>query len=213
MTLLLLAVVVLGLMCGSELNVGAFGHPILHRQPIETHIRVRSSLAALFWPHHAILDGALHRSQSSVTDAVYSLESVGVASGRARAGDSNWRGGFLAGRSGAHQHPHRTLDARSLTQRLEGTGASLGPIPLASDLLPDCGVHHSGVESGRLLTASARPAAKGAAVIHRRHGEDDGRPWDHGARLKSVQRTALPPAVYFKFRHVKSLERSGVDCV
>ena len=48
MTLQLLAVVVPGLMCGSELNVGAFGHPILHRQPIETHIRVRSSLAALF---------------------------------------------------------------------------------------------------------------------------------------------------------------------
>jgi hypothetical protein len=48
MILHLVAVLVLGLMCGSELNVAAFGHPVLNRQPLETHIRVRSSLAALF---------------------------------------------------------------------------------------------------------------------------------------------------------------------
>ena len=47
MTLQLLAVVVLGLMCGSELNVAAFGHPMLNRQPLEVHIPVRSSLAKL----------------------------------------------------------------------------------------------------------------------------------------------------------------------
>jgi uncharacterized membrane protein len=41
------AVVVLGLMCGSELNVGLFSHPLLLRQPLETHILVRSSLAVL----------------------------------------------------------------------------------------------------------------------------------------------------------------------
>jgi hypothetical protein len=43
----LLAVIVLGLMCGSELNVAAFGHPTLNRQPLEAHILVRSSFAAL----------------------------------------------------------------------------------------------------------------------------------------------------------------------
>jgi hypothetical protein len=48
MVLHLVAVLVLGLMCGSELNVAAFGHPVLNRQPLETHIRVRSSLTALF---------------------------------------------------------------------------------------------------------------------------------------------------------------------
>ncbi len=48
MTLELLAVLVLGLMCGSELNVAAFGHPTLRRQPLETHILVRSSMAVLF---------------------------------------------------------------------------------------------------------------------------------------------------------------------
>ena len=48
MALHLLAVVVLGLMCGSELNVAAFAHPTLNRQPLETHILVRSSFAALF---------------------------------------------------------------------------------------------------------------------------------------------------------------------
>ena len=48
MTLQLLAVLVLGLLCGSELNVAAFAHPALNRQPLEVHIRMRSSFAALF---------------------------------------------------------------------------------------------------------------------------------------------------------------------
>jgi Domain of unknown function (DUF1772) len=47
LTLQLLALVVLGLMCGSEFNVAAFGHPSLNRQPQETHILMRSTLAAL----------------------------------------------------------------------------------------------------------------------------------------------------------------------
>jgi len=47
MMLHLLALLVLGLMCGSELNVALFSHPVLKRQPLETHIAVRSSLAAL----------------------------------------------------------------------------------------------------------------------------------------------------------------------
>jgi hypothetical protein len=34
-------------MCGSELNVAAFAHPLLNRQALEVHIPVRSSLAAL----------------------------------------------------------------------------------------------------------------------------------------------------------------------
>jgi Domain of unknown function (DUF1772) len=44
----ILALLVLGLICGSEFNVAAFGHPSLNRQPLETHIRIRSSMAALF---------------------------------------------------------------------------------------------------------------------------------------------------------------------
>ena len=48
MILQLLAIVVLGLMCGSELNVAAFSHPILNRQSLESHIQVRSSFALLF---------------------------------------------------------------------------------------------------------------------------------------------------------------------
>jgi len=57
------AILVLGLMCGSELNVALFGHPILNRLPLEVHIPVRSALAALlgrvmpFWmPASAILN-------------------------------------------------------------------------------------------------------------------------------------------------------------
>jgi len=41
------AALVLGLMCGSELNVAAFANPTLNRQPVAVHIPVRSSLAAL----------------------------------------------------------------------------------------------------------------------------------------------------------------------
>ncbi|MGI8770359.1 MAG: anthrone oxygenase family protein [Acidobacteriaceae bacterium] len=48
MTLHLLALLVLGLMCGSELNVAAFGHPALNRQPLEVHIPMRSALAVVF---------------------------------------------------------------------------------------------------------------------------------------------------------------------
>ncbi len=48
MTLQLLALLVLGLMCGSELNVAAFAHPLLKRQPLEVHVPVRASLAAVF---------------------------------------------------------------------------------------------------------------------------------------------------------------------
>lgn len=48
MLLPLLSMLVLGLMCGSELNIAAFGHPTLNRQPLDTHILVRSSFASLF---------------------------------------------------------------------------------------------------------------------------------------------------------------------
>lgn len=44
-TLQLLAVIIVGLMCGSELNIAVFGHPALNRQPLEVHIPVRSALA------------------------------------------------------------------------------------------------------------------------------------------------------------------------
>ena len=48
MALQLLSILVLGLMCGSELNVAAFAHPTLNRQPLEVHVPMRSSLAILF---------------------------------------------------------------------------------------------------------------------------------------------------------------------
>jgi uncharacterized membrane protein len=48
MPLQLLAVIVFGLMCGSEMNVAVFGHPTLNKQPLEVHIPVRASFAKLF---------------------------------------------------------------------------------------------------------------------------------------------------------------------
>jgi len=47
MTLLLFAVLILGLMCGSELSVAAFAHPTLDHQSREVHVAVRASLARL----------------------------------------------------------------------------------------------------------------------------------------------------------------------
>ena len=48
LTLQIAATVVLGLMCGSELNVAAFGHPALNRQSLDVHIAVRSEFARIF---------------------------------------------------------------------------------------------------------------------------------------------------------------------
>jgi uncharacterized membrane protein len=48
MILQLLAVLALGLMCGSELNMAAFAHPMLNRQPLEVHVPMRALMAALF---------------------------------------------------------------------------------------------------------------------------------------------------------------------
>jgi uncharacterized membrane protein len=48
MALQLLCILVLGLMCGSELNVAAFAHPMLNRQSLEVHVPMRSSLAIVF---------------------------------------------------------------------------------------------------------------------------------------------------------------------
>ena len=48
MTLQILAVLVLGLMAGSELNVALFAHPAFNRQPLEVHVPMRSWFASLF---------------------------------------------------------------------------------------------------------------------------------------------------------------------
>jgi uncharacterized membrane protein len=65
MTLQVFAILVLGLMCGSELNVAAFAHPTLNRQPKEVHTLMRSSFASLlghvmpFWMVGSTLLNAL----------------------------------------------------------------------------------------------------------------------------------------------------------
>lgn len=47
MTIHILAVVVLGLMCGNELSVAAFAHPTFSKLPLEIHIELRAAFAAL----------------------------------------------------------------------------------------------------------------------------------------------------------------------
>ena len=48
MVIQVLAIVVLGLMCGSEFNVAVFGHPTLNRQKPDVHIPIRASFATSF---------------------------------------------------------------------------------------------------------------------------------------------------------------------
>ncbi len=40
MILYLIAILILGLMCGSELNVGAFAHPALNAQTLDVHVPI-----------------------------------------------------------------------------------------------------------------------------------------------------------------------------
>jgi hypothetical protein len=47
MVLQVAAAAVLGLMCGSELNIAAFAHPSLNHLPLEVHIPMRAALAKL----------------------------------------------------------------------------------------------------------------------------------------------------------------------
>jgi hypothetical protein len=47
LTIELIASIIWELMCGSESNVAVLVHPLLKRQPLETRILARSSLAAL----------------------------------------------------------------------------------------------------------------------------------------------------------------------
>ena len=48
MALQLFALLLLGLMCGSEFSVAAFAHPTFNRQPLEAHVLLRTSFARLF---------------------------------------------------------------------------------------------------------------------------------------------------------------------
>ena len=80
------AVVVLGLMCGSELNVAAFAHPTLNGLSIETHIPVRSSLASLFgrvmpfWmPSSALLNLLLILSFAHLNQPAWRLAAIAFA--------------------------------------------------------------------------------------------------------------------------------------
>ena len=83
MILHLVALLVLGLMCGSELNVALFSHPVLKKQPLETHILVRSSIAVLlgrvmpFWmAGSALLNLLLILPFEHLNESVWRLAAV-----------------------------------------------------------------------------------------------------------------------------------------
>jgi uncharacterized membrane protein len=80
------AILALGLICGSELNVGAFAHPTLNRQPFDTHIRMRSAFAVLFgrvmpfWmTGSTLLNLALLLPFARLTGAAWRLSAISAA--------------------------------------------------------------------------------------------------------------------------------------
>ena len=82
----ILAVLVLGLMCGSELNVAAFSHPTLNRQPIDAHIGMRSAFAALlgrvmpFWmAGSTLLNLVLIPPFAHLTGTAWTLATISAA--------------------------------------------------------------------------------------------------------------------------------------
>jgi uncharacterized membrane protein len=86
MAIHILAVLVLGLMCGSELNVAAFAHPTFNRQPLEIHIRLRAAFAALlgrvmpFWmPGSTVLNLLLLLPFEKLSHPAWRLAAVAFA--------------------------------------------------------------------------------------------------------------------------------------
>jgi uncharacterized membrane protein len=86
LTLQILVILVLGLMCGSELNVATFSHPTLNRQPPDTHIRMRSAFAVLlgrvmpFWmAGSTLLNLVLILPFAHLTGTAWTLTAISAA--------------------------------------------------------------------------------------------------------------------------------------
>ena len=82
----ILVILVLGLMCGSELNVAVFSHPTLNRQPLDTHIGMRSAFAALlgrvmpFWmAGSTLLNLVLILPFAHLTGTAWTLTAISAA--------------------------------------------------------------------------------------------------------------------------------------
>ncbi len=137
MVLQVLAIVVLGLMCGSELNVAAFGHPTLDRQPLDVHIPVRAAFARLFGQRHALLDGHLHPPEPASAAALRTSGRARRPTCRNRLRHPGLRRPLLARRPRSHQQPHQALDAQPIFpatgRRRSAAGTSIiGSAPAAS---------------------------------------------------------------------------------
>jgi hypothetical protein len=111
MVLQLVALLALGLMGGSELNVAAFGHPTFSRQPLEAHISLRSSFAALFgrvmpfWmTGSALLNLLLLLPFAHLTVSAWRLAGIACSPGICCR--------VFTHRPGAYQQPNCQMDAR-----------------------------------------------------------------------------------------------------
>ncbi len=188
MTLQILAVLVLGLMCGSELNLAVFGHPTLNRQPLDAHILVRPPGGSIR-PGHAILDVGLDAAQPAPYISVGASKRNCVAPGGDRVAHSDRGGGLFPRCTGSHQHPHRALDSTDITERLEAAGTSLGCLSLAENVRTDRCVRAPCAQYRRSLDYSARSACIGSTEAARRAGTNAAAAADSRKRPVTVRIT------------------------
>lgn len=150
MTLQVFAIVVLGLMCGSELNVAALAHPAINRQPPEVQALMLSRFAALFgrvtpfWMAGSTLLNVL-----LLLPVEYLDKTSGSGANRSR--DSSVRRAVFADWAGSHQQPDREMDAGNSPQRLEAAGAPLGSLPWAQNKRAGYGIRDSCLKRRRPL--------------------------------------------------------------
>jgi hypothetical protein len=140
MTLQLLAALVRGLKCGSELNVAAFAHPTIGRQPMDAHILMRSSLARLFgkvmpfWmAGSTLLSAGLLLPFAHLDKMAWRLSAISLAI-------QVMAVIFISCGACADQQPNRKMDTRRSSQRLASARATLGSLPLAKNMWANCRV-------------------------------------------------------------------------
>jgi hypothetical protein len=103
MMLQFVAALVLGLMCGSELNVAAFAHPTLNRQRVAVHIPVRLFLRGTARARDAFLDGRFNSAEFASAISFRASEHGFMAACRDRSRYPGGRGFLFSCRSSPDQ--------------------------------------------------------------------------------------------------------------
>jgi len=184
MALQLLSLLLLGLMCGSELNVAAFAHPTISRQPLEARVLVRASFARLFG--HVM---PFWMAGSTLLNLLLWLPFEHL-------NNSAWR---LAAIAGALQvfavlfslagpvpikQPDSQMDAAIASGRLARVGASMGSVALVENVWIGGGFRGSCRQHWRWLSCFTRNEASTPAE---RNSGGEARPDFVFRRLREIE--------------------------